>query len=153
MTDCRHLVYGVDVLTTTRSGQMQKEHANNAGLDHFNIMERRRIGSQPLPNGDQTGRNAKGQFVRGCVGGPGNPNAASVSRNRARLYEVVRTADIDLAIKTMRDVMRNGKDSDRLAAARLLLDRALGPIAAVDLDERLTQAEQLLAAAIQHESK
>ena len=116
-------------------------------------MERRRISSQPLPNGGQTGRNASGQFVKGCPGGPGNPAAALVGRNRARLYEIIRTADIELAVKTMRDVMRGGKDSDRLNAARLLLDRALGPYQAVDIEERLTQLEQLLAAKLQHEFK
>jgi hypothetical protein len=116
-------------------------------------MERKRIGSQRLPNGEHAGRKANGQFAKGCPGGPGNPHAAQVGKNRARLYEIIRAADIELAVRTMREVMRNGKDSDRLAAARLLLDRALGPIQSVDFDERLTQAEQLLAAAIQHESK
>jgi hypothetical protein len=119
-------------------------------------MERRRISRLPSPNGPQTaaaGRDARGRFTLGNGGGPGNPHAAQVGKNRARLYEIIRAADIELAVRTMRDVMRSGKDSDRLAAARLLLDRALGPIQSVDFDERLTQAEQLLAAAIQHESK
>lgn len=107
------------------------------------MIERRRISSQPSTNGDQTGRNARGQFVKGCPGGPGNPHAALVGKNRARLYEVIRAADIDLAVKTMRDVMRNGKDSDRLAAARLLFDRSLGPIVAVDFEERLAELERL----------
>jgi hypothetical protein len=117
------------------------------------MIERKRISRQPSPNGDQSGRNAKGQFVKGCVGGPGNPQAALVGRNRARLYEIIRTADIELAVRTMRDVMQNGKDSDRLAAARLLLDRALGPIAAVDFEDRLAQAERFLVEELQHESK
>ena len=117
------------------------------------MIERRRIQKQPSANGDQSGRNAKGQFVKGCPGGPGNPHAAQVGKNRARLYQIIRAADIDLAVKTMRDVMRKGKDSDRLNAARLLLNRALGPIVAVDFEERLTQAEQLLAERFQHGSK
>ncbi len=90
--------------------------------------------------------------MKGCLGGPGNPNAARVGKNRARLYEIIRAADIELAVKTMREVMRSGKDSDRLAAARLLLDRALGPIAALDIEERLAEVERL-AAELQHESK
>ncbi len=118
-------------------------------------MDRRRILTAPSANGGQTaaGRDAGGRFAPGNPGGPGNPNAAQVGKNRARLYEIIRTADIELAVKTMRNVMRSGKDSDRLNAARLLLDRALGPILALDIEERLTQLEQLLAAAIQHESK
>jgi len=117
------------------------------------MIERKRISSLPSANRDPTGRNAKGQFVKGCVGGPGNPNAALVGRNRARLYEIIRTSDIELAVTTMRDVMQHGKDSDRLAAARLLLDRALGPIVAVDFEERLAQAERFLVEELQHESK
>ncbi len=116
------------------------------------MIERRRIQRQPSPNRDQSGRNSKGQFVKGCLGGPGNPNAARVGKNRARLYEIIGAADIDLAVKTMREMMRTGKDSDRLAAARLLLDRALGPIAALDIEERLAEVERL-AAELQHGSK
>ena len=132
---------------------MRKDGHKNASLDHIIDMERRRISSLPSANGDQSGRKANGQFAKGNPGGPGNPNAAQVGKNRARLYEIIRTADIDLAVKTMRNVMRRGKDTDRLNAARLLLDRALGPYQAVDLEERLTQLEQLLATAIQHQFK
>lgn len=107
------------------------------------MIERRRIQRQPLTNGEQTGRNANGHFAKGNAGGPGNPHAALVGRNRARLYEIIRAADIDLAVRTMRDVMRKGKHSDRLAAARMLLDRALGPIVAVDFEERLAELERL----------
>ena len=113
------------------------------------MIERKRIKTLPSANRQQTGRTANGQFAKGNSGGPGNPQAALVGKNRARLYEIVRAADIELAVKTMRDVMRNGKDSDRLAAARLLLDRALGPSAAVDFEERLAQAERLLAEELQ----
>ena len=122
---------------------MQKDDDNEADLDHIMGMERRRISSVPSTNGDQTGRNAKGQFALGNAGGPGNPHAALVGKNRARLYEIIRAADIDLAVKTIRSVMRNGKGSDRLNAVRLLLNRALGPIQAVDIEDRLTQLERL----------
>ena len=119
------------------------------------MIERRKITRLPSANGGQTaaaGRDAGGRFVKGNGGGPGNPAAAQVGKNRARLYEIIRAADIDLAVKTMREMMRTGKDSDRLAAARLLLDRALGPIQAVDIEERLAEVERL-AAELQHGSK
>jgi len=143
----------VDVLVISLPGQTRKDDDNNAGLDHINDMERRRISRLPSPNGPQTGRKANGQFAKGNGGGPGNPHAALVGKNRARLYEIIRTGDIELAVKTMRAIMRKGKDSDRLAAARLLLDRALGPIVALDFDERLAELERRLAAELQRESK
>ena len=58
--------------------------------------------------------------------------------------KAIRNKDIDQAVKVMREVMAGGKDSDRLAAAKLLLDRALGPIVEADLLERLKQLEAAL---------
>ena len=63
--------------------------------------------------------------------------------------KAIRNKDIDQAVKVMREVMAGGKDSDRLAAAKLLLDRALGPIVEADLLERLEQLE----AALQEQQK
>jgi hypothetical protein len=51
--------------------------------------------------------------------------------------KAIKVKDIDQAVKVMREVMSSGKDSDRLAAAKLLLDRAIGPIVDADLFERL----------------
>ena len=158
------ILWAIKVRTGDRAGlwpvvkeQLERPPACYTGRGNFGATVQydrtQTYSNQPLPNGDQSGRNEKGQFVKGCPGGPGNPNAASVGKNRARLFEIVRTSDIELAVKTMRDVMRSGKDSDRLNAARLLLDRALGPYQAVDIEERLTQLEQLLTEAVQHQSK
>ena len=77
----------------------------------------------PSPNGGQSGRDPRGRFAKGN-GGPGNPYAAEVGKRRARLMKAIRNKDIDQAVKVMREVMAGGKDSDRLAAAKLLLDRA-----------------------------
>ena len=44
----------------------------------------------------------------------------------------------------MREVMASGKDSDRLTAAKLLLDRALGPSVEADLLARLDRLEAVL---------
>jgi hypothetical protein len=116
---------------------------NPVGRKKKTKIKRNRL-TEPLPNGQQTDRNARGQFARGNRGGPGNPGAAQVGRNRARLYKVIRGQDIELAITTIRRVMQKGKDSDRLAAARLLLDRALGPIVSLDFEQRLAELETLL---------
>ena len=89
-------------------------------------------------------RDPRGRFAKGNSGGPGNPYAAEVGKRRARLMKAIRNKDIDQAVKVMREVMAGGKDSDRLAAAKLLLDRALGPIVEADLLERLEQLEAAL---------
>ncbi len=78
----------------------------------------------PIPNGTQTERDNRGRFAVGNSGGPGNPNAAAVGRLRARLFRAIRGDDIDTAIETMREAMGSAKPSDRLTAARLLLERA-----------------------------
>ncbi len=59
--------------------------------------------------------------------------------------KAIKDRDIDRAVKVMREVMSTGKASDRLAAAKLLLDRALGPAIEVDLIERLEQLEAAVA--------
>jgi hypothetical protein len=97
--------------------------------------------SSPSPNGEQTGRDPRGRFARGNAGGPGNPFAAEVGKRRARLMKAIKVKDIDQAVKVMREVMSRGKDSDRLAAAKLLLDRAIGPIVEADVIERLEHLE------------
>jgi hypothetical protein len=101
--------------------------------------------ADPSPNGPQTvrGRDPRGRFAKGNGGGPGNPYASEVGKRRARLIKAIRGKDVDQAVRVMRDVMANGKDSDRLAAAKLLLDRALGPIVEADLVERLEQLEAM----------
>jgi hypothetical protein len=102
------------------------------------------MSTEPSPNGGQSGRDPRGRFAKGNAGGPGNPYAAEVGKRRARLMKAIRNKDIDQAVKVMREVMAGGKDSDRLAAAKLLLDRALGPIVEADLLERLEQLEAVL---------
>jgi hypothetical protein len=100
--------------------------------------------SRPLPNGGQTGRDQRGRFAKGNPGGPGNPFASEVGKRRARLMKAITNRDIDQAVKVMREVMTSGKDSDRLTAARLLLDRAIGPIVEADLIARLEQLEEVM---------
>ena len=91
----------------------------------------------PSTNGRQTG----GRFAKGNPGGPGNPFAAQVGKYRARLYKAIKTKDVDAAVEVMREVMDKGKDSDRLAAARLLLERAMGAPVELDIIQRLETLE------------
>jgi hypothetical protein len=61
------------------------------------------------------------------------------------LFRAARAADVSKALATIREVMgRGGKDSDRLAAARLLLDRLIGPAVEADLLERLEILEGVI---------
>lgn len=108
------------------------------------MKQRERLDDTPIPNGPPNGRDRRGRFALGNSGGPGNPNAAKVGQLRARLYRLIRNEDIDLALETMREVMGDGKPSDRLAAAKLLLERAMGAPIPLDIIERLERLEATL---------
>ena len=82
---------------------------------------------------------------QGQRGGPGNPFAAEVGKHRARLFKAARARDVDQALKTIREIMTKGKDGDRLAAAKLLLDRLIGPAVELDILERLEALETAIA--------
>ena len=105
--------------------------------------------SEPSPKGPANGegRGADGKFRPGWRGGPGNPHAADVGRNRARFLRAIRSTDIGRAIATIRAIMEDGnaKPADRLAAARELLDRVIGKPAQAELLERIERLEQHFA--------
>jgi hypothetical protein len=67
--------------------------------------------------------------------------------------KAIRNKDIDQAVNVMREVMASGKDSDRLAAARLLLDRAIGPVVEADLIARLERLEEVVGSSQQRRKK
>jgi hypothetical protein len=138
LTDCRHPVYVVDVLTITVSGQVRKED-NNTGLDHINSMERRRISTAPTPNGGN-GRDANGRWAKGNGGGPGNPLSRKVQAIRVALVSAITAADIKAVVQRL---VQKAKDGD-VAAAKVVFDRACGPAQALDFDLRLTEIESRL---------
>jgi hypothetical protein len=97
----------------------------------------------PSTNGPQTdGRDTRGRFAPGNRGGPGNPHAAAVGKYRAELFKQIKSSDIRLAVKTIREVMKRGKDADRLAAAKLLLERVLGAPEPADILDTLRVLEE-----------
>jgi hypothetical protein len=102
------------------------------------------MSESPSPNGPQSGRDSHGRFSKGNPGGPGNPFAAEVGKRRSRLMKAIRNEDITQAVSVMRQVMATGKDTDRLMAARLLLDRAIGPTLPADVIERIEKLEAAL---------
>ena len=99
----------------------------------------------PSPNGEQmaAGRGPGGRFAKGWKGGPGNPHAAEVGKHRARLFKAARAKDVQTALATIREIMTSadGKDTDRLTAARMMLDRLIGPAIELDILERLEALE------------
>jgi hypothetical protein len=72
-----------------------------------------------------------------------------VAKHRARLYTAARATDVREALKTIREVMGKGKDGDRLSAARLLLDRLVGPADALDVVAELAELRAIVNALLE----
>jgi hypothetical protein len=104
--------------------------------------------NEPTPNGESNGRDSRGKFVKGNPGGPGNPNAALASRHRAAFWRAIRNDDVAKALAVIRAALedKDARMSDRLAAARELLDRIIGRPVQADLTERLERLEATLSA-------
>jgi hypothetical protein len=102
--------------------------------------------TDPKTAGSADGRDSAGRFRKGCAPGPGNPGIGQLAAHRARFAAALKSRDIDAALKVIRDVMKKGKDADRLAAARELLNRVLGLPAPGDVLERIEKLESLMAA-------
>jgi len=82
--------------------------------------------TSPSPNG----RNARGRFAKGNLGGPGNPYAKRVADLRAALLESVTEQDIRAVARSL---VKRAKEGD-VPAVRELLDRLLGRTADSALD-------------------
>jgi len=67
-------------------------------------------------------RNALGQFLPGNKGGPGNPAAAAVARNRQALLEAVSVSELR---EVVRSVLEQALAGD-IQAAKLILERCCG---------------------------
>lgn len=79
--------------------------------------------AEPSPNGGE-GRNAKGRFVKGWKGGPGNPFGKRVSELRSALFQEVEVKDIRVVIRSL---IKSAAGGD-VAAAKVLLDRVFGRV-------------------------
>lgn len=84
---------------------------------------------------DPDSRNDKGQFVKGKSGNPGGrPKRAKVLS--CLIQEALDTEDgptTNLAVNTAIEILRTGKDSDRLAAIKILLEYGYGKPINIDL--------------------
>jgi hypothetical protein len=83
------------------------------------------------PAGAGGGRDGRGRFVRGNVGGPGNPFARQVAQLRSALIQRVTLEDINIIADELILQARNG----RLEAIKLLFQYVIGkPTVAVNPD-------------------
>jgi len=88
------------------------------------------------------GRDSRGRFAKGNRGGPGNPQAKKVAALRGALLQAVKPADVKAVIQRMVEQARAGD----VPAAKLLLERTLGPPLAIDLLDRIEALEDVLGA-------
>ena len=86
------------------------------------------------------GRDEQGKFVKGNKIGEGNPFAKKVARLRAALLSAITPADIRIIIKKLIKQARSGD----LAAAKEVLDRAVGRPVELDFLEKLEYLERVL---------
>ncbi|MCE5302848.1 MAG: hypothetical protein LLF97_07030 [Planctomycetaceae bacterium] len=90
----------------------------------------------PSTNGPN-GRDAHGRFAKGNAGGPGNPFARQAQHLRGALFAAVTTADLKAVVTKLVQLAKGGD----VQAAKVVLDRALGPPVELDLIERIEQLE------------
>ena len=108
-------------------------------------MERRRISSAPSINGPN-GRGAGGRWAKGNGGGPGNPLVKQIQRIRTALVNAITPEDVQAIVRRLIEKAKKGE----VAAAKMILERALGPAAeALDVEIRLTDLENQLPKAEQ----
>jgi len=88
------------------------------------------------------GRGPDGRFRKGNPGGPGNPHARQVARLRAALLEAITPEDIAAVVRAMIERACAGD----VAAAKVILERALGQPIQADLVERIEALEALFDA-------
>ena len=95
--------------------------------------------SEPTAKGLQGDRDAHGRFVSGhSISSPGNPHSAQIQRLRSALINAVTEADMRDVIQAILDKAKSGD----VQAARVLLNRCLGPSQALDILERISMLEQ-----------
>jgi len=104
------------------------------------------MNAAPLPNGSNGheraagGRGTGGRFVAGNPGGPGNPHARRVSAMRAAILAAVTDEDLKAIARAL---VKKAKGGD-VPAARELLGRLVGDLAAAELEARIAALEEAL---------
>ena len=93
--------------------------------------------SDTVPTASNGGRGPRGQFGLGNQFAKGNPIARKAQQLRAGLMRAVTAGDLRAVVRKLIDLAKAGD----VQAARLVLDRTLGPPVEVDLIERLENLE------------
>jgi len=106
----------------------------------------------PSPNGvdgrmqdappASVGRDVRGRFGAGNPGGPGNPLAGRVSAMRRAFADAVTDDDLQKIARALVSKAANGD----VPAAREVLNRLVGDVAAALLEDRLVRLEAALNA-------
>ncbi|MCH9023652.1 MAG: hypothetical protein IID32_12955, partial [Planctomycetes bacterium] len=93
--------------------------------------------STKRPNGDGRDSNT-GRFAKGWKGGPGNPHARQVAEFRSAMLSAVTKEDLLAVIGSLVEKAKTGD----VGATKLLLERLLGPIEALDVLARLDELDE-----------
>jgi hypothetical protein len=96
----------------------------------------------PSTNGTKRGRGRDGRFVRGNPGGPGNPFAGKVAKLREAGWKAVKPTEVRKVFRKLLELALAGD----VSAARLLLDRLLGPAVDPDLLGRIEELDSTIQA-------
>ena len=95
--------------------------------------------ASPSTNGPN--RDSRGQFVRGCRPGPGNPHVARVAQWRSVLSECVSREDIEVVINAL---VQAAKVGERWAICELL-DRCLGkPLQSMTVESEVRHVRHII---------
>lgn len=78
--------------------------------------------TDPSTNGGNGSRDARGRFVKGNAGGPGNPNAQHVAKLRDGFRSACSVADVRAICRKLVSMAKKGN----LLAVREVLDRTIG---------------------------
>lgn len=71
-------------------------------------------------------RDEKGRFLKGCAGGPGNPDGKRLAKLRSVLLRSVSEQDVARAVDRLIALTGDADPKVRLLAIRELLDRTIG---------------------------
>lgn len=97
---------------------------------------------QAAPVGPRPGQDVKGRFVSGNRLGKGNVIARRVARIRAELLRNEKPSDVLAVIDAMRKQAINGDAT----AAKVYLDRVMGPVTPMEIDARIEGLESQIEA-------
>ena len=116
------------------------QRRNGVGMESTRLLN----GGKPA-----TDRAVNGRFLPGCKPGPGNPLAKKANQLRAALSKAVTAADVRAIAKKLIELAKAGDTT----AAKLVYDRALGPIEAADVAAELSELRAAVDSLLEGKTK